>query len=153
MKSRCSIRKITVDRQTEFNKAQGELASWYESLRSVKHNTDFGPGMPKFDYSMMPEVPPTFTPGDESAGLELVDVTLWITKRLEEKKDVPVQLRHLFASQNKRGLIDEVSLEAIDKRWRHLLSLPVPEKPLHGDLERHFEEVEEARKATVAALG
>ena len=148
-----SIRKITVDRQTEFNKAQGELASWYESLRAVKHNTDFGPGMPKFDYSMMPEVPPTFTPGDESAGLELVDVTLWITKRLEEKKDVPTQLRHLFASQTKRGLIDEVSLEAIDKRWRHLLSLPVPDKPIHGDLERHFEEVEEARKATVATLG
>ena len=101
----------------------------------------------------MPEVPPTFTPGDESAGLELVDVTLWITKRLEEKKDVPTQLRHLFASQTKRGLIDEVSLEAIDKRWRHLLSLPVPDKPIHGDLERHFEEVEEARKATVATLG
>ena len=73
--------------------------------------------------------------------------------RLEEKKDVPTQLRHLFASQTKRGLIDEVSLEAIDKRWRHLLSLPVPDKPIHGDLERHFEEVEEARKATVATLG
>ncbi|GAA4187099.1 hypothetical protein [Shinella granuli] len=69
------------------------------------------------------------------------------------KKGCSHPLRHLFASQTKRGLIDEVSLEAIDKRWRHLLSLPVPDKPIHGDFERHFEEVEEARKATVATLG
>jgi hypothetical protein len=151
-KGRC-IRKITVDRQTEFNKAQGELASWYDNLRAVKHNTDFGPGMPKFDYSMMPEVPPSFTPGDESAGLELVDVTLWISKRLEENKDVPAQLRHLFAIQTKRGLVDEVSLDAIDKRWRHLLSLPVPDKPLPADLDQHFKDLEDRRKATVAALG
>ncbi|MCP2158605.1 DUF3800 domain-containing protein [Agrobacterium tumefaciens] len=148
-----SIRKITVDRQTEFNKAQAELASWYESLRAVKHNTDLGPGMPKFDYSMMPEVPPTFTAGDESAGLELVDVTLWITKRLEEKRDVPPELRNLFASQTKRGLVDEVSLDAIDRRWRHLLSLPAPDRPLPADLDKHFKDLEDERKATVAALG
>ncbi|WP_115672693.1 DUF3800 domain-containing protein [Ciceribacter selenitireducens] len=148
-----SIRKITVDRQTEFNKAQGELASWYESLRAVKHNTDLGPGMPKFDYSMMPEVPPTFTAGDESAGLELVDITLWIAKRLEEKRDVLPELRHLFASQTKRGLVDEVSLDAIDRRWRHLLSLPAPDKALPADLNKHFKDLENERKAIVAALG
>lgn len=148
-----SIRKITVDRQTEFNNAQGELARWYENLRVVKHNAELGPGMPKFDYSMMPEVTPTFTPGDESAGLELVDVTLWITKRLEEGKDVPAELRHLFASQAKRGLVDEVSLNAIDKRWQHLLSLPAANKPIPAEIDKHFQELEVARKTTVAALG
>jgi len=70
------VRRITVDRQTEFNGAQGELAVWYQKLRG--HETSMGPGMPTFDYSHMPEVPPTFTPGDASAGLELVDITLWI---------------------------------------------------------------------------
>ncbi|WP_146076443.1 hypothetical protein [Rhizobium grahamii] len=57
--------------------------------------------MPKFDYSLMPEVPPTFTPGDASAGLELV--TLWIAKRLEERKPLSPELEQLFWTQAKRG--------------------------------------------------
>jgi hypothetical protein len=113
------VRKITVDRQTEFNGAQGELAKWYKNLRG--HTSDMGPGMPSFDYSQMPEVPPTFTPGDESAGLELVDITLWIAKRLQEDKPVSEELEGLFWTQAKRGMTDEVSLAGMDKRWRHLL--------------------------------
>lgn len=144
------VKKITVDRQTEFNKAQAELADWYQRLRG--HKTDMGPGMPKFDYSMMPEVAPTFTPGEESAGLELVDITLWVAKRLEERKQVSPELRSLFWSQAKRGLVDEVSLEALDKRWRHLLYLPEPDKPLPAELAKHFEEQEAKRREAVVAL-
>ncbi|MBB3746983.1 hypothetical protein FHX10_006536 [Rhizobium sp. BK591] len=152
-KKRRTVRKITVDRQTEFNKAQGELASWYENLRSAKHTTDLGPGMPKFDYSMMPDVPPTFIPGDESAGLELVDVTLWIAKRLEEHKDVPTELRKVFITQAKRGLVDEVSLDALDKRWRHLARLPEPKTPMPADIKAYFDDLEAKRKTTIAAIG
>lgn len=144
------VRKITVDRQTEFNGAQGELADWYKNLRG--HTTSMGPGMPTFDYSQMPEVPPTFMPGDESAGLELVDVTLWIAKRMQEDKPLSKELAALFWTQAKRGLTDEVSLAGMDKRWRHLLHLPEPEKPLPEDLQRYLEELEEGRKKEVASF-
>ncbi|WFU07496.1 DUF3800 domain-containing protein (plasmid) [Rhizobium sp. CB3171] len=151
-KRRRRVKKITVDRQTEFNKAQAELAGWYENLRHAKHKAEMGPGMPKFDYSMMPEVPPTFTPGDESAGLELVDITLWVGKRLEERKDVSAELRSLFWSQARRGVVDEVSLDGLDSRWRHLLDIPVSSEPLPPDLAKHFEELEDKRREAVAAL-
>lgn len=144
------VKTITVDRQTEFNKAQAELADWYLKLRG--HKTDMGPGMPKLDYSMMPEVPPTFTPGKESAGLELVDITLWVAKRLEEQKQTSPELQALFWSQAKRGLVDEISLHALERRWRHLLDLPEPDKPLPVELARHFEEEEAKRREAVAAL-
>lgn len=144
------VNKITVDRQTEFNKSQAELANWYRNLRG--HKTELGPGMPTCDYSMMPEVPPTFTPGEMSAGLELVDVTLWVAKRLEERKPVSQELRTLFWCQAKRGLVDEVSLHALDQRWRHLLDLPEPDKPLPAELVKHFEEEESKRREAVAAL-
>ncbi|MCA0049364.1 DUF3800 domain-containing protein [Mesorhizobium sp. B283B1A] len=144
------VNRITVDRQTEFNGAQAELSEWYRRLRG--HKSDMGPGMPKADYSHMPETPPVFMPGDESAGLELVDVTLWLTKRLEEKKPISPELRALFWSQAKRGMTDEVSLKALDRRWRHLAHLPEPENPLPGDLVKIFEDVEEKRRKIVSAL-
>lgn len=146
------VRRITVDRQTEFNKAQGELAEVYEKLRLHAHKSDMGPGMPSFDYSMMPVVPPTFMPGDESAGLELVDVTLWIAKRLEEKKETSRELRELFQVQARRGLGEECSLKALSKRWRHLAHLPNPQQPLPAEFAKHFEEQEAKRQAIIAAL-
>jgi hypothetical protein len=139
-----------VDRQTEFNGAQGELADWYQKLRG--HKTSLGPGMPTFDYSHMPEVPPTFTPGDASAGLELGDITLWIAKRIQEDKPISDELAELFWTQAKRGLTDEVSLAGMDERWRHLLHLPEPEKPLPAELQAHFDEAEEQRKREVSSL-
>jgi hypothetical protein len=144
------VNRIIVDRQTEFNKSQAELAEWYRRLRG--HKTDMGPGMPKFDYSNIPEVPPTFMPGDASAGLELVDVTLWVAKRLEEDKSVSRELHDLFWAQAKRGVRDEVSLVGLDKRWRHLVDLPEPDQPMPEELKEHLAEIERRRKATVAEL-
>jgi hypothetical protein len=100
-------------------RGRARVSDWYQKLRG--HKADMGPGMPTFDYSHMPEVPPTFTPGDASAGLELVDTTLWIAKRIQENKPISPELYELFGMQAKRGLTDEVSLAGLDKRWRHLL--------------------------------
>lgn len=100
----------------------------------------------------MPEVPPTFIPGDESAGLELVDTTLWIAKRLQESKPLSKELAELFSTQVKRGLTDEVSLAGMDKRWRHIMYLPEPEKPLPEDLQEHLDSLEAKRKEEVGKL-
>jgi hypothetical protein len=145
-----AVARITVDRQTEFNKSQAELAEWYRRLRG--HKTEMGPGMPSFDYSHIPEAPPTFAPGDASAGLELVDVTLWIAKRLEEEKPVSAELQELFWAQARRGVRDEVSLAGLDKRWRHLAALPKPDKPLPDELAAHLAAVEERRRQEVAGV-
>lgn len=144
------VRKITVDRQTEFNKAQGELSGVYQKLRG--HDMELGPGMPRFDFSTMPETPPIFTPGDESSGLELVDVSLWIAKRLREEKPISQELHELLMAQGKRGLMDEVSLSGMDKRWRFITQLPEPDRPIPFELQEILDENEIRRKAEVEKL-
>lgn len=145
------VKKITVDRQTEFNKAQGELSDIYQKLRG--HNMELGPGMPTFDFSTMPETSPTFTPGDESSGLELVDVSLWIAKRLKEEKPISRELHELLLTQAKRGLADEVSLAGMEKRWRFITQLPEPDRPIPSELQKILDENENKRKAEVDKLG
>lgn len=144
------VLRITVDRQTEFNGAQAELAEWYRRLRG--HKSDLGPGMPKADFSNMPETPPVFLPGDQSAELELVDITLWLAKRLEDEKPMSSELSGLFWSQARRGMTDEVSLRALDRRWRHLALLPEPDKPLPVELTEIITKAEEKRRKVVSDL-
>lgn len=146
------VRKITVDRQTEFNKAQAELAEIYQKLRG--HKSSLGPGMPEFDYSTLPEIPREYKPGDESAGLELVDVTLWTAKRMREGKPVSEELKSLFFQQTRRGHTDEVSLAALDRRWRFLADLPLPgpENPISPELQAAFDEMERKRRSAVTSL-
>lgn len=146
------VHKITVDRQTEFNKAQAELAGIYQKLRG--HKSSLGPGMPEFDYSTLPEVPPEYKPGDESAGLELVDVTLWTAKRMREGKPVSDELKSLFFRQTRRGHTDEVSLASLDRRWRFLADLPLPgpENPISPELQAAVDEMERKRREAVASL-
>ncbi|MAZ03671.1 MAG: hypothetical protein CMN56_11090 [Sneathiella sp.] len=126
------VRSITVDRQTQFNKAQGELADIYQKMKGLK--ADMGPGMPSIEWSNMPEVPPEFRSSDESAGLELVDLTLWIAKRMTENKPLSPELVSLFYVQAKRGQTDEVSFDGLNRRWKHLSELPVPDEPLSDEM-------------------
>lgn len=137
------VRRIVVDRQTQFNRAQGELADFYRRLRG--HNHSMGPGMPELDMTNMPEVPPDFCPGDESAGLELVDVVLWVAKRWQEEKPLSQELAKMFDAFAKRGGTNEVSLKGIESRWRFLANLPDPDGPLPDELTRQIARWEEER--------
>lgn len=144
------VRSITVDRQTQFNKAQLELSDIYQKMRG--HVGDMGPDMPKIDMSNMPEVSPIFRPGDESAGLELVDVTLWIAKRWAEDKSISPELAELFNAQARRGRTDEVSFAGLDRRWRHLTALPMPDGPMPVELEEVLRRHELERLDALAGL-
>ena len=144
------VNRITVDQQTEFNGAQAELADIYKRMRGLSQ--EMGPGMPKADFSNMPEVAPTFLPSDQSAGLELVDVTLWIAKRMEEHKPLSNELLTLFWAQAKRGETDEVSFFGLDRRWRHLTDLPKPKESLSPELIQLMEQQELSRLQALAKM-
>lgn len=144
------VRAITVDRQTQFNRAQEELAEIYRKLRG--HKGDMGPGMPIFDMRNMPEVPPRFLAGNESVGLELVDITLWIAKRAAENKPISQELVTLLHTQAKRGMTDEVSFAGLDQRWRHLTELPMPDGPIPNRIQRVFHQGEVERLAALNGL-
>jgi len=107
--------KIVVDQQSQFNKAQRTLSEFYASARNIEWAS--GPGMPKMDMKNMPAVPIEFSSSGASAGLELVDIHLWVFKRFMENKDLAPELFTLIKPHLHRGRTDEISLAAIAKRW------------------------------------
>ncbi|MGH8422891.1 MAG: DUF3800 domain-containing protein [Pseudomonas fluorescens] len=116
---------IVVDRQSEFNKAQEYIANFYKENKQVPW--ELGPGLPVMDLTHIPEIPITCTPGDEDAGLELVDVYLWLFKRHLEGKEVGGALTNVMAQHFRRGVTSEVSLTALMRRWEPvLMGLPEP---------------------------
>ena len=108
--------------------------------------------MPELGLANMPEIPPGFQPVGESAGLELVDVTLWAIKRSMEGRPMSPELKTLLKAQTKRGVTDEVSLSGLDKRWRHLLDLPAPATPINSDLQKVLDENEAKRLRAISTL-
>lgn len=107
--------RIVVDQQSQFNKAQRTLAESYAAARDFTFRN--GPGLPEIDFSDMPTVPISFLSGKDSAGLELVDVYLWIFKRFMENKEVAPELFPLILEQSHRGYTDEISINGIARRW------------------------------------
>ena len=126
---------IVIDQQTQFNKAQKTLAEYYASARDV--SLIIGPGLPKMDLKNIPNVPIKFCSSADSPGLELVDIYLWIFKRFLEGKPLAAELMPLIEAQAEIGMIDGISLNAIDKRWsKPLLNLPdVPENQMEKVIE------------------
>jgi hypothetical protein len=115
--------KIVVDQQSQFNKAQKTLADFYASAREIEWAA--GPGMPVMDLKNMPQVPIVFSSGKASAGLELVDIQLWVFKRFMEDKELAPELFALIKPHLYRGRTDEISLAALEKRWTaHFAQVP-----------------------------
>lgn len=73
----------------------------------------------------MPDIPITFLPSQDSVGLELVDIFLWIFKRHFEEKTLTNELMPLIRSQKHRGFSNEISLAAISEQCgRYFFELP-----------------------------
>lgn len=124
---------IVVDQQAQFNRTQRSLAEFYAEAKGLVY--DFGTGLPEIDYTGMPDTPILFKSGLDSVGLELVDIYLWLFKRLSEKKEIAHELRPLVRKQIRYGLYNEISLNAIAERWTEWfekLPEPTPEQLKSG---------------------
>lgn len=131
--ARATMNSISVDRQHQFNGAQAELASYY--ARGAGLVQQLGPGLPELDLRGMPTQGLMFRSSEDSAGLELVDLFLWIFKRIKDCADDRA-IVELIRGLMKRGLHDELSLRAIAARWEPFFST-LQEHPLTDeDFER-----------------
>lgn len=116
---------ITVDQQSQFNKAQKTLSEIYASAKGMDFVT--GPGLPIMDTKNIPTVPLTFMSGADSAGLELVDIYLWVFKRFMERKELAAELHSFLRRQAPKTQFDEISINAIAARWsKWFENLPEP---------------------------
>ena len=135
---------IVVDQQSQFNKSQRWLAEFYAKARAVPWET--GPGLPEMNLANIPTAPLQFKAGQDSYGLELVDIYLWIFKKLAEKSESAPELYPLIKSQLNRGRSDDISINAIAARWeRWFEDLPEPsaEAVAKG---RELKQLDEARR-------
>lgn len=112
--------RIVVDQQSEFNKAQQTLAEYFRAAADIEFPS-MGE-MPTFNFDSMPSTPIEFRSGDDSVGLELVDVLLWVHRRLDEEKPLARELLPLIQFNLHKGMTDEVSLTGIESRWAPILA-------------------------------
>lgn len=124
LEAKAEASRIVVDQQAEFNDAQQVLSEFYAKAAGLELAN--GPGLPKLEFDGMPNTPVEFMSSEKSAGLELVDVMLWIHRRLDEDKPVAAALMPLVAFNMPKGQTDELSLMGLYRRWGPELS-SVPE--------------------------
>ena len=117
---------ITVDLQSQFNKGQKTFSEFCASVKDTP-STTLGPGMPEIDFKDMPTIPLSFKSGTDSAGLEIVDVYLWLFKRMLEKKEVAIEMYPFINEQIPKSMTDEISINALSSRWGEwFANLPEP---------------------------
>lgn len=106
--------QIVVDRQGEFNGAQRVLSEFYAKAAGIQF--EHVPGVMELNFDGMPQVPITFTPGDQNCGLELTDIHVWLFKLFFEGKKIARELQPLVDAQLGVGNTDELSLDGIRHR-------------------------------------
>lgn len=142
--------RIIVDRQSQFNKAQKTLARFYEHARDRHPIWMIGPGMPVMDLTNIPKAPIEIQSSSASIGLELVDIYLWLTKRVIEGTTIRGTLRDLLSLRVHSIDEHEVSLESLHKEWSPFFeNLPelTPEKKELG--KKIVEEEEKRRQSAI----
>src|SRR5690606_11487712 len=112
--ARPKLQCLRVDQQQQFNGAQSELADFY--AKATGQVFPLGLGLPELDLRGMPTQGPSFASSGSSAGLELVDLILWMFKRIQDCAQDPA-ISSLMRKLMRRGLYDELSLKAIEERW------------------------------------
>lgn len=111
--ARTNLQCLCVDQQ-QFNGAQSERADFY--AKATGQVFPLGPGLPELDLRGMPTQGPTFKSSGSSAGLELVDLILWMFKRIKDCAHDPA-ISALMRRLMRRGQYDELSLRKIEERW------------------------------------
>lgn len=135
---------IIVDQQSQFNTTQRELSQFYYQIR--EQPWVLGPGLPVMDMKNMPAEPLVFQSGTQSAGLELVDIYLWIFKRFMEEKELTKPLTRLVYTNLKTARTDSVSLKSVGKRFKEFFEkLPEPTTEMM-EKASELRDVEEARR-------
>ena len=135
---------IIVDQQSQFNTTQRELNEFYYHIR--EQPWALGPGLPVMDMKNMSAKPLVFQSGTMSAGLELVDIYLWIFKRYMEQKELTKPLSRLVYTNLKTARTDSISLQSVAKRFKEFFEeMPEPTAEIM-EKAKELRAVEETRR-------
>lgn len=113
--NRKKVLGITIDQQQQFNEVQGFLFDVYKDLEGKIIST--GMELPAMDLRKIKMPKPIFSSSKKSVGLELVDIYLWLCKRLCEKKLQHEWLHAYLTLKANKIHFTEFSIDSIVKRW------------------------------------
>lgn len=119
-KNKCTATSIIVDQQTQFNNAQQKLATHYS--RGTGKVFPLGPGLPNLDLRNMPTNQLTFKSGKDCVGLDIVDIYLWIFKRMVEQQYISPEIYPLIRILMKKSITNGTSLKGIAEQWNSFYS-------------------------------
>jgi len=102
--------------------------------------------LPAIDFTGMPVTPIIFQSGLNSVGLELVDIYLWLFKRLFEGKEIAPELHLLLKPHILQGIYNEISLNAIAERWTEWFKNLPELTPEQWESGKHIIEIDEKRR-------
>lgn len=106
--------RIVVDQQMQFNKAQQTLADFFAAPERLSEDQRRASWFGAHDFSNMPKKQLEFLSAEKSAGLELVDIDLWIVKRWLDGHIVKELIEVLEGLQ---GRMAEITFDGIANLW------------------------------------
>lgn len=107
--------EIVVDEQAQFNKAQEFLSEHHSKMSGQL--LPLGPGLPEADYRNAPKERITIASSESNPGLQLSDTLIWMFRRYMEQRPLSDPLLSIIGRLGRRSLFDEITLDAISKRW------------------------------------
>lgn len=158
---------IKVDRQQQFNRAQetthylqGRLAEGLrtapEEHRGMMLNHPLFIGFNRTDLELkgFPDSKLQIATSADSIGLQIVDVYLWLMNRVFEGVPVPAELVPLVKTIMNRGVIDSISMEGMEERYRKFDSMLPQMEDITDEQAARADEIRQLHQARVdRALG
>lgn len=142
---------IIVDRQKQFNIAQQNLIKYYQKAKDYPQEIDTG--LPMMDLQHIPESSISCVPGTDNIGLELVDIYLWLSKKILEEDISSPKLDALIDEFNDNKYNNEISIRAITNRWQgYFESLPPLSETQEKEGKALKEILEKRRKENLIGL-
>jgi hypothetical protein len=122
---------ITVDQQTEFNAAQLETyrmqSKLAESFRKDPKGRNFYMSHPSHEgvqeeignlISHLPTREFVVKSSEESIGLQMVDIFLWLENRMSSGSGLPPKLQQIVTTNRLKGKMGGMSVDAMKHRWQ-----------------------------------
>ena len=129
-KKRKNAFSIIVDQQNEFNKAQEETfttqrkmseglrkASEKDKNNYIRHPLYFDSDVHDVLKTGFPNREMRVSSSDQSIGLQIVDVYLWIINRKLNGKSLSGELKAIASTFLSRSMVDGISMEGMRNRW------------------------------------
>lgn len=104
------VREIIHDRQSQFGPT---LITWHDIVSNAEPGIITLPGGEEHTVQKVFGSRFRMSSSNESVGIQLIDVILWLFKKIQDDKEIPINCTKLMSQVFRKGIYDEISLKGI----------------------------------------